>query len=476
MEKNTVANSNQNWEGFADVFYYLGDLTWSHVKMLSLVSKGLNQICKNILARHTKFGATYLYRRQQIAVDKLTLDIQKIRTEVDKSLENQVIVEGNPIKFHAKVSFGKSLTALYLAWNASSRGGFSIIAVPTSTLTSWKTIVAEFFPSQMKGLLAKRRVLFASKPTSDFLAKDGTRMVDLQRKIFIVGNLETFYNELLICVKKTTDDKDKLRLIMKTSIKLLVQDEMHKKHNSEMTTTLSCRGIVTLRMGATDREKHNANEVAVVRSLGNLSRPNIELTIFNRSCELEDAVRVYRTWGTHVIIIVQNIYNEKVDIGPDTKSQIFQCKQYNRNKYTNFAKNGGVFIANLQAILEGHNLNHCEVLVLMLGHQAIALDRVLQLVGRAARQSAMYQNVKVIIYTRCEMMIFRSLLADIDFTGYDAIARPGLLKKLTIDGILKLTKFDRFCLFAIPTGQEYRYDDSRVMSLTVNQLAEYFLM
>ncbi len=111
-----------------------------------------------------------------------------------------------------------------------------------------------------------------------------------------------------------------------------------------------------------------------------------------------------------------------------------------------------------------------------LQYAAIALDRVAQLMGRVARQSAIYKNIDIVCYTAEENMLPRICLIDIDFMGYEEIARINLIQKVGIDKIMTWTRFDRFMLFARPAQKIYHYNDSRESKLTLEEIQEYMLM
>jgi hypothetical protein len=128
------------------------------------------------------------------------------------------------------------------------------------------------------------------------------------------------------------------------------------------------------------------------------------------------------------------------------KMGILVYKYTNRSNitYTSFSKTGGLLITTAKIIVEGNNLNHCDLMVNIFDEKCfLVFSRCQQLIGRIKRQSSVATSIRVVSFVINSVMCARMMILRVDCNGFDVheIRTHGLqakVKRLYNTGLWKL--------------------------------------
>jgi len=125
-------------------------VSWRDMSSLCRTNKYNSVLFENLLTRFSKFGKTYLYKRQ----------VESIKQILDGLKGNE-----STCKFLAPVSYGKTLIGLSVAYKYVPFGNV-IIAVPSSVIPNWKEQIKRYLPDSTRRLIASREIVICDSISS----------------------------------------------------------------------------------------------------------------------------------------------------------------------------------------------------------------------------------------------------------------------------------------------------------------------
>lgn len=390
-------------------------LNWADMCSLARTNRLNNTIFKSSLDKHTRFGSTYLYRRQERSINEI---IERFK-------------EKTKCRLFAPVSYGKTLIGLHIAMSYVQYDNVFII-VPPTIISSWKKQITNYLYNTIKPKkIQDRQILIC--PDMSALGVAYLKSPNSKPKIYVVT-----YSMMPKIMDNST-----------ITASLLILDEAHTygKQQKELLRVIKFEPKI-LTLGATRRDTTLMSKIVDqtedVKMESIMPNYTLNLNFGGLSSIKFDDFNEYK----HVILLTDASPSKTSML--DTNRLVYKKTEQCRSltTYDNFVKTGGIYWSSIKRIIEGVNLNHCNKLIIIQDN-GLLIDRVRQLVGRVIRQSAVYRDIEIIVRSRYYVNIARYLLLDVNFTGVDVMSNDVAeyyIKKYGIEVMRQMPKIVRLTL------------------------------
>ncbi len=493
-----------------DLFTVLFDHSdWPTVRSIGLTCKYGSEILTSLRKLCMKYGPTYFSLRQQHMLDAITATIAS-----SSMMSNPDLIEHT-----SPEPANDRLAMLYLAQRACVDDHASIIVTSKDNMAQWRSLIGKYFPRQLTNRIGKRHILINTSQVESHLWRVGRLSLAYlgsgEGVVIILDDIRDVLHKLLYKGGYGISVADQ-RTFLKEDLKMIIYDDTYVDSDLQshlMVTLPTTVSIIKHRnrcYSINQRARHNNINSSNINSSNQhngVSQHNSNDQHSNRpnSINQHSGVNQHNSTNHHSATQSTNVQltprNITIDISSEFGSlesvlsscdtihtvlvtrnphklssihgvKLFQSKPLQRNTYNEFTHQGGVLVTRVDDFdANPITINCCSQLILW--DLSVGLHTLTKIYKTAACKS-LYQNVRVSCYGDGDM-ISKYCLIDIDMNGYRAIDRRVLIHKVGIDNIMKLTRFDRFILFAYAANHMHEYNDSKVQSLTHEQLIEYLL-